>query len=86
MWIVAINGEEPITVEGALDELNQHQNPRGIYKVKISLRRRKRYQRKYLDYICSIFDQVRTVVSHLEVRIADKPPTPKNIGEDLNGP
>ena len=29
LWIVAINGEEPITSKGVLDELNCHQTPRG---------------------------------------------------------
>ena len=27
MWIVDINGEEPITEQGVLDELNRHQTP-----------------------------------------------------------
>ena len=29
VWIIAINGEEPITDQVALDELNHHQNPHG---------------------------------------------------------
>ena len=29
MWIVAINGEESITAQGVLDEINSHQTPRG---------------------------------------------------------
>ena len=29
MCIVTINGEEPITSQGVLDELNRHQTPRG---------------------------------------------------------
>ena len=37
MWIVAINGEEPITAQGVLDELNRHQNTRGKSNIKISL-------------------------------------------------
>ena len=44
MWIIAINGEEPITDKGALDELNSNQTPRGKSKIKISLCRRKSYQ------------------------------------------
>ena len=40
---------------------------------------------KDLEYICSRFDQVRPVVSHLEVRLPKKPPTPKNIGDALGG-
>ena len=27
LWIVAINGEEPITAQGVLDEHNSHQTP-----------------------------------------------------------
>ena len=41
VWIVAINGEEPITAQGVLDELNSHQIPRGKSKIKIILCRRK---------------------------------------------
>ena len=67
MWIVAINGEEPITAQGVIDELNCHQTSRGKSKIKISLCRRKRYQRTDLEEIRSRFDQVRPVVSHLEV-------------------
>ena len=33
-----------------------------------------------------MFDQVRPVVSYLEVLLPKKDPTPKNIGEDLGGP
>ena len=29
VWIVDTNGEEPITDQGVLSELNRHQNPRG---------------------------------------------------------
>ena len=86
MWIIATNGEAPITAQGALDELNHKKNPRGKSKVKISLRRRKSYQRIDFEEICSRFDQFRPVVSHLEVRLPKKPPIPKNIGEGLKGP
>ena len=41
LWIIAINGVEPITAQGVLDELNTHQTPRGKSKIKISLYRRK---------------------------------------------
>ena len=30
LWIIDINGEDPITAQGVLDELNSHQTPRGI--------------------------------------------------------
>ena len=83
MCITYINGEEPITHQGAIDELNCYQNPRGKSKVNISLCRRKRYQRIYIEDICSIFDQVRPVTSHLEVSLPKTPPTPNNIGEGL---
>ena len=86
MWIVAINGEEPITTQGVLDELNRRQTPQGKSKIKIRLCRRKSYQRTDLEEIRSRFDQVRPVVSHLEVRLPNKPPTPNNIGDALGGP
>ena len=38
-----------------------------------------------LEDFSSIFDQVRPVVSHLEVRFLEKPLTPKNIGGALKG-
>ena len=86
MWIVAINVEEPITYQGVLDELNSHQTTWVKSKIKIILCRRKNYQRTDLEEIRSRFDQVRPVVSHIEVRLPKKHTTPKNIGEDLGGP
>ena len=86
MWIIAINGEETITAQGVLDELNRHQIPRGKSNIKISLCRKKIYQRINLEDICSRFDQVRPVISHLEVCLPKKSPTPNNIGEGLSGP
>ena len=84
--IIAINGKEPITDQGVLDELNFHQTPRGKSKIKISLCRRKIYQRTDIGEIRSIFDQVRPVFSHIEVILPKEPPTPKNIGEGVKGP
>ena len=37
VWIIAINGEEPITSQGVIDELNRNQTPQGKSKIKISL-------------------------------------------------
>ena len=54
VWIIHINREEPITAQGVIDELNHHPNPRGKYKVKISLCRRKSYQRTYIRIIIII--------------------------------
>ena len=85
MWIVAINGEEPITDQGALHELNSHQTNRGKSKVNIGLFSIKSYQITYPEEIFSIFDQARHVVSHLEAHLPKKPPTPNNIGEGLKG-
>ena len=62
MCIVAINGEEPITAQVELDEVNIHQSTRGKSKVNISLCRRKSYHRSDLEDICSRFDQVIPVV------------------------
>ena len=85
MWIIDINGEEPVTDQGVLNEPNSHQTPRGKSNIKISLCRRKSYQRTDLEGIRSGFDQVRPVASHLEVCLPRKPPTPKNIDEGLSG-
>ena len=86
VWIVAINGEELITAQGVLYELNRHQTPWSKSNIKISLCRRKIYQRTDLEEIRSRFYQVRPVVSHLEVLLPKKIPTPKNIGDALGGP
>ena len=40
-WIIAINGEYPITSQGALDELQRHHTQRGKYQVSISILRKK---------------------------------------------
>ena len=86
LWIISINGEEPIASQGALYEMDCHQTPHGKYKVGISLFRRNSYHRTNFEEIWSRFDQVRPVVFHLEVDQPNKPPTPKNIGEGLKGP
>ena len=86
MWIIDINGEEEITYQGALDELHHHQTQCGESKVNISLWRRKRYQSTYLEDIWSRFYQVRPLVSHLVVRLPDKPISPNNVDEALKGP
>ena len=83
MCIIAINEEETTKYKGALDELNPNQTPCGKSKVHISLYRSKSYQRIYLEEVHSRFYQVRPVVSHLEVSLPKKSPTPKNIGEGL---
>ena len=62
VWIVAIIIEDPITDQGALDDLNIHQTPCGKSKVKISLCRRQICQSTYLEDNHSIFYQVRPVV------------------------
>ena len=72
MWIIAINVEDSITAQGALDEINHHQTLRVKYKVGICLCRRKIYHRKYLEEISSRFDKVRPVVSHIEVSLPKK--------------
>ena len=83
VWIISINGEEPIISIGPLDENNLHQTSRGKSKVKISLCRIKSYQKTDIEEIRYIYDQVRPVVSHIEVSLPNKPPTPDNIGEGL---
>ena len=81
MCIIVINVEEPITYQGAFYKPNRHQTPCGKSKVNISLCISNSYQITDLEDIHSKFDQVRPVVSHLEVSLTNKPPTPKNIGE-----
>ena len=71
--------------QGALDELNSPQTPRGKYKVKTILCRRRSHDIKDLEDICSRFDQVIPMVSHFKVSLPEKYPTPKNIGEGLKG-
>ena len=39
-----------------------------------------------IEDIHYIFDQLRPVVSHIEVSLPEKLLTPKSIGEDLKGP
>ena len=84
--ISTANEEEPIKAQGALDELNHHQNPRRKSKVKIIICIRKSYQITDIEDIHSRFDQVRPVFSHLEVIPPKKPTTPKKIGEGLKVP
>ena len=55
VWIIHIHGENPNKTQYALDEINQHQTPHRKSKVKISLCRRKSYQRTYLEDIHSTF-------------------------------
>ena len=45
-----------------------------------------RYQRIYIEETWSIFDQYRSVISHPEVRLTNKPLIKKNIGEALKVP
>ena len=85
MFIIDINGDNTITSQGTLDELNSHQTPRGKFKVNISLYRSNIYQITDLEYICFIFDQVIPVFPHLEVHLPYRPINPKNIGEALKG-
>ena len=86
MWIIAINGEEPITAQGALDYINLHQTPLGKSKVKIILCRGNINQRTDIGDIRSRFYQVKPVISHLKFSLPKKPPTPKRIGEILKCP
>ena len=86
LWIIDINGENPIIDQGALDELNRYQTTRGKSKVKISLCRRKIYQITDLEGIFSRFDKVRPLFSHLEVCLPKKHLTTNKIVRVLKGP
>ena len=48
-WIVDINEEELINPQGFLNELHQHHNQHGKFKVKTIIFRRKSYQRTYIE-------------------------------------
>ena len=85
VWIIAINWEDPITSQGEIDELNIHQTPRGKSKAKINLCRRKRYQSTDIEEISSLFDQVRLVVSHLEVHPPENALTQNKFVKALKG-
>ena len=86
MWLIEINGEDPITVQGTLDEINFHQTSHLKSKVIISLWKSKSYHIIDIEEIWSGFDQVRPVVSYIEVCLPKKTLTPKNIDECLKGP
>ena len=75
-----------MTDHGALYKLQRHKTQSGKSKVKISIFIRKSYQRTDIENIWSRFYQVRPMVSHIEVCLLKKPPTPKNIGDALGGP
>ena len=85
MCISDINGEDTIIDQGALDEINHHQNPSEKYKFKIIVCIRKSYQRTDIEKIHSKLHQVRPVVSHLGVLLPEKPLIPNNIGQALKG-
>ena len=79
MWIIPINGEDLITAQATLDEVQHYQNQRWKSEVKISICRRKSYQKTDIEEIWFISDQVRPMVLYLEVRLPEKPLTKKNI-------
>ena len=86
VWIIYDNGEKPMKHQGALDELQHHKTQRGKSEAKISLCRSNIYQQKYIEDIWYIFDQVRPVVSHPEVRLPENNIPPKKIGDAIKGP
>ena len=53
VWVVPINEEDPITYQGALDEIKHHKNPFEKSKINISICIRKSYQRTYLEELWS---------------------------------
>ena len=86
VWNISINIEESITYQGSLDEMQNYQNQYGTSNFKISLYRRKIYQRIDIEKIRSRFYQVRPVFLHPGVSFPEKHMTPKKIGEALKGP
>ena len=83
VWIVAINGEDTITEQVTLDEIQKHKTQSVKYKFNISIFIRKSYQMTDLEWIWSMFDQVIPVVSHIEVNLPEKHIAPNNIGEAI---
>ena len=53
---IAIDGEEIITAQGALDKIHHNQTQWGKYKLNISIYRSNSYQRTDIEEIRSIFD------------------------------
>ena len=76
MWIISINGEEPITETIALDKLQRYWNQWIKSKVNISLCQSKSYQWTDLEELQSRFDQILSVVLNIEVCLPENPLTP----------
>ena len=74
VWTIDINGEETIIYQGEIDELNSHKNPRGKPNVNISIWRRKNYHILDLEEIHFRYNQVRSMVSYIEVCLSNKLP------------
>ena len=64
---IDINREECITEKGSLYELQRYQTQPIKSKVNISLLPSKIYLNTYLEELWTIFDQIRPVVSHIQV-------------------
>ena len=80
VWIIPINWEEPITDQGALNEINHHEKSmweiQGQYQ---SMNNKDLTEDRYWRYFY-IFDQARPVVSQIEVRLPKEALSPKNLG------
>ena len=83
MLIIVINGEETIIYQGTLDDLNHHQTPCGKIQGQYQYINKEELPKEISLRHFPRFDQVRPVISHLEVRPPDKPITTNNIDEYL---
>ena len=70
----------------SLDELKRYHIQRVKLNVVIILCKLKRYHCIDLEKHRSEFDQIRPVISHLEVSLPENPKTLKDIGVSLKGP
>ena len=78
--IIYNNGEDPIPAKGSLGKLQCYHTQCENSESKISLYRKKIYQFTNIEEPRSIFDQIRPVISNLEVSLLEKPKPPKKVG------
>ena len=83
LYVLKMDGEEPITAKCAPEDIRLHQNNKWKLNFWILIFEWKCSQRTNLEDIGSLFHQIRPIVSHLEVRLPQKPKFPKNIGDAL---
>ena len=81
--IIAINGDKTVITKGLIDEIQRYHTQHSNKKLNIRLCSRNSYQCTDIEELWSIFDQIRPVVSHLEVNLPEKPKVHNKIGETI---